>query len=235
MNDKTLVERLREQHEQKSAALRNLYGLPVIVTESDTQKGKSALWMDNGMAGCGQVAISTGEFPCKQTDAIGALVNIAAATDYASIAARIEALEADNARLVKANGLRMDELHKERKEAKLWFEQAQEWKARNEALEAALRDAAKAERDGLDAAYLEAFDVHMSLIVTNWPKIKHVPTAIALAAKTMDAMVSFQTLRELPDDVVNAVKEAAKEHTDDVDIDWQEIITALADALESQP
>lgn len=94
MNDKTLVERLREQHEQKSAALRNLYGLPVIVTESDTQKGKSALWMDNGMAGCGQVAISTGEFPCKQTDAIGALVNIAAATDYASVATRIEALEA---------------------------------------------------------------------------------------------------------------------------------------------
>lgn len=51
----------------------------------------------------------------------------------------IETLKADNARLVKANGLRMEELHKERKEAKLWFKQAQEWKACNEALGAALR------------------------------------------------------------------------------------------------
>lgn len=97
-------------------------------------------------------------------------------------------------------------------------------------------EAAKAERDRMDAAYLEAFDVHMSLIVTNWPKIKHVPTAIALAAKTMDAMVSFQTLRELPNDVADKAFDLAR-----VELPLMEyrvlrvVATALADALESQP
>lgn len=98
------------------------------------------------------------------------------------------------------------------------------------------QQAAKAQRDRMDAAYLEAFDVHMSLIVTNWPKIKHVPTAIALAAKTMDAMVSFQTLRELPDDVADKAFDLAR-----VELPLMEyrvlrvVATALADALESQP
>lgn len=97
-------------------------------------------------------------------------------------------------------------------------------------------EAAKAERDRMDAAYLEAFDVHMSLIVTNWPKIKHVPTAIALAAKTMDAMVSFQTLRELPNDVADKAFDLAR-----VELPLMEyrvlrvVATALADALEKQP
>jgi len=80
-----LAERVTEKHEQAKAALRNLHGLPALVTESDTQRGKSAIWMDNGLAGVGQVAISTGEFPCKQTEALAALVNVAATIPFDAI------------------------------------------------------------------------------------------------------------------------------------------------------
>jgi hypothetical protein len=48
-------------------------------------------------------------------------------------------LSAENERLIEANRLRMEETHKERAEAKLWFEKAQEWKACVDVLEAALR------------------------------------------------------------------------------------------------
>ncbi len=65
-------------------------------------------------------------------------------------------LSAENERLVKANRLRMEETHKERAEAKLWFEKAQEWKsecstlsARVETLEAALRRCFKGETQAI--------------------------------------------------------------------------------------
>lgn len=81
---------MREKADQVAAALRNLHGLPVIATESDTQPGRSALWMDNGMAGAGQVAISTGEFPCAQTTALATLVNVAASFDFDALIAALQ-------------------------------------------------------------------------------------------------------------------------------------------------
>lgn len=81
---------LREKADQVAAALRNLHGLPVIATESDTQPGRSALWMDNGMAGAGQVAVSTGEFPCAQTAALATLVNVAASLNFDALLAALQ-------------------------------------------------------------------------------------------------------------------------------------------------
>lgn len=83
---------LREKSEQVAAAKRNLHGLSILVTESDTQPGRSAMWMDNGLAGVGQAAVSTGEFPCQQTDAIAALANVAASFDFAGAADLIKEL-----------------------------------------------------------------------------------------------------------------------------------------------
>lgn len=101
-----LIEKLEEKRDQYQAARRNLYGLPVVPMESDTHPGKSALWMDNGLAGCGQVAISTGEFPCEQTSAIAAMANVAASIPWddlihtlRTLADKVEKLRADNARL----------------------------------------------------------------------------------------------------------------------------------------
>jgi hypothetical protein len=90
-----LVGKLVEKREQVAAAKRNLHGLPVLVTESDTQTGRSAMWMDNGLAGCGQVAISTGEFPCAQTDAIAALANVAANIDFDAILTALRTPDSD--------------------------------------------------------------------------------------------------------------------------------------------
>ena len=45
-------------------------------------------------------------------------------------------LFAENERLIEANRLRMEETHKERAEAKLWFEKAQEWRDENTTLSA---------------------------------------------------------------------------------------------------
>tara|TARA_B100001146_G_scaffold189741_1_gene174417 strand:+ start:96 stop:398 length:303 start_codon:yes stop_codon:yes gene_type:complete len=86
-----LARELDEKAEQVAAARRRLQGLPILVTESDTQPGRSAMWMDNGLAGCGQVAVSTGEFPCCQTEAVAALANVAASLDLKSIAAALRA------------------------------------------------------------------------------------------------------------------------------------------------
>ena len=86
---------MREKADQVAAALRNLHGLPVIATESDTQPGRSALWMDNGMAGAGQVAISTGEFPCAQTTALATLVNVAASFDFDALIAALQSPTGD--------------------------------------------------------------------------------------------------------------------------------------------
>lgn len=74
-----LADKIDALAESLEAATRHCYGLPVIATESDTQPGRSALWCDNGMAGCGQVAVSVGEFPDKQVHAIAALANVAMA------------------------------------------------------------------------------------------------------------------------------------------------------------
>lgn len=74
-----LADKIDALAESLEAATRHCYGLPVIATESDTQPGRSALWCDNGMAGCGQVAVSVGEFPDEQIHAIAALANVAMA------------------------------------------------------------------------------------------------------------------------------------------------------------
>ena len=89
--DSALVGELREKAEQADAAKRNLHGLPVLAMESDTHKGKLALWCDNGLAGVGQacVAVNLGEFPDEQIKAIAALANIAATTDFATILAAL--------------------------------------------------------------------------------------------------------------------------------------------------
>lgn len=89
--DSALVGELREKAEQADAAKRNLHGLPVLAMESDTHKGKLALWCDNGLAGVGQtcVAVNLGEFPDEQIKAIAALANIAATTDFAAILAAL--------------------------------------------------------------------------------------------------------------------------------------------------
>lgn len=91
--DSALVGELREKAEQADAAKRNLHGLPVLAMESDTHKGKLALWCDNGLAGVGQtcVAVNLGEFPDEQIKAIAALANIAATTDFAAILAALSA------------------------------------------------------------------------------------------------------------------------------------------------
>lgn len=82
--------------ESIEAAKRNCYGMPIIATESDTHPGKIAFWCDNGMAGCGQVAISVGEFPDTQVAAIAALANAAMAISphLSTILTALQAAEA---------------------------------------------------------------------------------------------------------------------------------------------
>lgn len=89
------IAEFREKAEQVAAAKRSLHGLPILAMESDSQPGRSALWMDNGLAGVGQVAISTGEFPCVQTGAVAALANVAASLDFAAILTALQQYEGD--------------------------------------------------------------------------------------------------------------------------------------------
>lgn len=70
-----LAERCEAAYEQAQAAMRATYGLPLAAIPSDTHKGKIGLWCDNGLAGIGQVAVCTGEFPAKQAQGLCALVN----------------------------------------------------------------------------------------------------------------------------------------------------------------
>jgi hypothetical protein len=60
--------------------------------------------MDNGLAGVGQVAISTGEFPCVQTGAVAALANVAASLDFATILAALHQSHTEGDRLARRTG-----------------------------------------------------------------------------------------------------------------------------------
>ena len=70
-----LAERAEAVAVQGEAALRHVRGLPLLPAVSDTHPDQLALWADNGLAGCGQVALMTGEFPADQAKGIAALVN----------------------------------------------------------------------------------------------------------------------------------------------------------------
>jgi cell division protein FtsB len=94
-----LVKRLREKAQQREAIMAGFQGLPIIVTESDTHSGKSAMWMDGGMVGCAQVALSVGEFPCEYLKVIAGLANIAAVVQITEAADALQSLAAENARL----------------------------------------------------------------------------------------------------------------------------------------
>lgn len=73
-----LADKCQQAAEQIEAAMRATYGLPLAAIQSDTHEGKIGLWCDNGMAGIGQVAVFTNEFPEGQARGICALVNNAA-------------------------------------------------------------------------------------------------------------------------------------------------------------
>ena len=88
-----LAEKVDAAHDQIEAALRCTYGLPLAAIDSDTHVGKLGLWCDNGLAGIGQVAVFTDEFPVKQAHGICALVNNASALSHSlpAIAAALRA------------------------------------------------------------------------------------------------------------------------------------------------
>lgn len=144
-----VIAMLREKAEQVAAAKRNLHGLPIIAMESDSQPGRSALWMDNGLAGVGQVAISTGEFPCVQTGAVAALANVAASLDFATILAALQQSHTEGDRLAVADFL-------ESQQDEPWPGGTESMRLhywRDKAIEAARRLRGLSSKDGHDRAH----------------------------------------------------------------------------------
>ncbi|MXO67747.1 hypothetical protein GRI72_02730 [Altererythrobacter marinus] len=92
------IEALEGLAKTVAAAKRNLHGLPVVAMPSDTHNGKTALWCDNGLVGCGQtcVAVNIGEFYDSQLHGIAALANIAASLDLSGLIEALRTQEAHN-------------------------------------------------------------------------------------------------------------------------------------------